>query len=84
MEEGEKKVIRRNSGKSFKSRVHDKTEKRKQRKEWLKRKREKMRQRRHEPEVEEEPTGLKTVVEDKKEKAEILSRGKKLVKMSRK
>ena len=68
MEEGEKKVIRRNSGKSFKSRVHDKTEKRKQRKEWLKRKREEMRQRRHKPEV-EEPTGLKTVVEDKKETA---------------
>lgn len=54
MEEGEKKVIRRNSGKSFKARVDDRTEKRKQRKEWLKRKREKMRQRQHEPEVEEE------------------------------
>ena len=84
MEEGEKKVIRWNSGKSFKSRVHDKAEKKKQRKEWLERKREKMRQRQHESAVEEEPRVPPTVVQEKKEKAEILSRGKKLVELSRK
>ena len=59
MEEGEKKVIRRNSGKSFKSRVHDKTEKRKQRKEWLKRKREKMRHIGTSPRLKKNPQDLK-------------------------
>ena len=32
---GEKKVVRKNSGKIFKSRVHDQAEERKQQKAWL-------------------------------------------------
>lgn len=35
-ERSEEKFIRKNSGKAFKSRKHDKAEKRKQRKKWLK------------------------------------------------
>ena len=42
---GETKVATKNSGKIFKSRVHDKAEKQKQLKAWLKRKRERMSQR---------------------------------------
>ena len=84
---GEKKVARKNSGKIFKSRVHDKAEKRKQRKAWLKRKRERMSQRRSEVEpavVEEEAAMPKAVVEDKRDNFEVLSRGKKCVELSRK
>ena len=83
----EKKVARKNSGKSFKSRAHGKAEKRKQRKAWLKRKRERVLQRQSEVEpaaVEEESVMPKTVVEDKREDVELLSRGKKCVELSRK
>lgn len=53
-ERGEKTFRRKKSGKSFKLRPHDKAEERKQRREWLKRKREKMRQNKHELVFEEE------------------------------
>ena len=43
-----------------------------------------MRQHWHELAVEEEPRVTEKVVEDKKENAEVLSRGKKLVELSRK
>ena len=90
---GEKKVTRKNSGKSFKSREHSKAEKRKQQKAWLKRKRERIQQHEHKAAVEEEPHEHEAAVEEEPRVREVVvetkkpnveqSRGKKLVKLSR-
>ena len=85
----EEKVRRKNSGKTFKSRAHDKSEKRKQRKAWLKRKRDKRNQQTehvevHKPVAKEECQDRKVVARSNKANDQTLSRARKLVELSRK
>jgi len=85
----EEKVRRKKSGKTFKSRAHDKSEKRKQRKAWLKRKRDKKNQQTahvevREPVAKEKCQDSKVEAESNKVDDQTLSRGKKLVELSRK
>lgn len=86
----EEKVRRKNSGKTFKSRPHDKSEKRKQRKAWLKRKKDKRNQQTdyvqlNEPVAKEECHDREVVAKSgNKVNDQTLSRGRKLVELSRK
>ena len=83
------KVRRKNSGKTFKSRPHDKSAKQKQQKAWLKRKKDKRNQQTdhvqlHEP-VEEECHDREVVAESgNKVNDQTLSRGRKPVELLRK
>ena len=97
-ERDEEKFVRKSSGKAFKSRKHDKAEKRKQRKNWEKRKRQRLQAQNHvleEPAVDEKPQVPEEALEVPKEipgdkatkrkgNVEHLSRGKRLVELSKK
>ena len=98
-ERSEEKFVRKNSGKAFKSRKHDKAEKRKQRKKWLKKKRQRQQQQQEIPvqqqggPVHEEPPvkekrqvdeeRAKEKARQKKSNLEHVSRGKRLIELSK-
>ena len=87
VEENEKKFVRKRSGKAFKSREHGKGEKRKQRKAWLKRKREAKRKPEQESRAEDAPyKDFEIEVTKRKESTteQRLSRGKMLVELAKK
>lgn len=63
-ERSEETLIRKNSGKAFKSRKHDKAEKRKQRKKWLKKKRQAQRQKENPVQQDKSPIHEEPAVEE--------------------
>lgn len=85
VEENETKFVRKRSGKAFKSREHGKGEKRRQRKAWLKRKREAKRKPEQEPCAEDAPDFEIVVTKPKDSTTEQhFSRGKMLVELAKK
>ena len=87
----EAKFVRKRSGKAFKSREHGKQEKRKQRKAWLKRKREAKRGKpEQQPRVEGVPMedlknpGIAAAKPEEESNEQRFSRGKKLVELAKK